>query len=192
MIYFVQAESGGQVKIGYSRKLPNRLSALQMARPDRLVNLRTIEHGGPFAESWLHDRYAHLRRSGEWFEFCPTMMTVEVPKNLLEEPSPEQAASSLSNLIAAALSRRIGRDKEYGTGEVAGATGLSRATIDNLLNGNNDPSGRALMALLTFFDESFAAEILEPTGLTVAKLSDRRAAALRKVAEGMAELREIG
>ena len=99
---------------------------------------------------------------------------------------------TLRERLAAALRRRVGIGKSVTPKQLAYALQLSAGTIDNLLNGNNDPSGRALMALLTFFDESFAAEILEPTGLTVAKLSDRRAAALRKVAEGMAELREIG
>jgi transcriptional regulator with XRE-family HTH domain len=68
------------------------------------------------------------------------------------------------------------------------ALGVSAGTIDNLLNGNSDPSGRVLMGLLSFFDASFANEILAPTGCTVAKLCDARAAALKKVAEGMAEL----
>lgn len=104
----------------------------------------------------------------------------------------EQEHRTLRDRLAAALRRRVGIGKSVTPKQLAYALQLSAGTIDNLMNGNNDPSGRALMALLTFFDESFAAEILEPTGLTVAKLSDRRAAALRKVAEGMAELREIG
>lgn len=99
---------------------------------------------------------------------------------------------TLRERLAAALRRRVGIGKSITPKQLAYTLQLSAGTIDNLMNGNNDPSGRALMALLTFFDESFAAEILAPTGLTVAKLSDRRAAALRKVAEGMAELREIG
>ena len=99
---------------------------------------------------------------------------------------------TLRERLAAALRRRVGIGKAITPKQLAYATQLSGGTIDNLMSGHNDPSGRSLMALLTFFDESFAAEILEPTGLSFAKLNDRRAAALRQVAEGMETLRRLG
>ena len=99
---------------------------------------------------------------------------------------------TLRDRLAVALRRRVGIGKAITPKQLAYALRLSPGTIDNLLNGNNDPSGRALMALLTFFDASFANEILEPTGCTVAKLSDARAEALRKIAQGMEELRRLG
>lgn len=76
--------------------------------------------------------------------------------------------------------------------QLAHALRIDQQTVWKLLNGHNSPSGPVLMALFTFFDAAFANEILESTGCTVAKLSDRRAAALRKVAEGMAELKAMG
>lgn len=71
------------------------------------------------------------------------------------------------------------------------ALGVSSGTVDNLLSGNNDPSARVFMGLLTMMDAAFANEILAPTGCVIAKLSDARSAALRKVAEGMAELQRM-
>lgn len=105
--------------------------------------------------------------------------------------SVHESYRTLGNRIAAALRTRVGNGRAVTVKHLTHALQVSEQTVWNLLSGNNDPSGRVLMALLTFFDESFAAEILEPTGLTVAKLSDRKAAALRKVAEGMEELRRM-
>lgn len=75
---------------------------------------------------------------------------------------------------------------------LAHAIGVSRQTVWTWLNGINQPKGHHLVALIGFFDSSFANELLGPTaGCTVAKLSDVRADALRKVAEGMAELKAM-
>lgn len=89
--------------------------------------------------------------------------------------------------ISAALWRRINAGA-INRKHLQHALGVSAGTIDNLLNGNTDPSGRVLMGLITFFDAAFCNEILEGTGCTVAKIGDARQAALRKVAEGLAEL----
>ena len=98
------------------------------------------------------------------------------PKHAMERRSVscEPLHRTLRDRLAVALRRRVGIGKAITPKQLAYALRLSPGTIDNLLNGNNDPSGRALMALLTFFDASFANEILEPTGCTVAKLSDAR------------------
>lgn len=96
----------------------------------------------------------------------------------------------LGDKVSAALWRRINAGA-INRKHLQHALGVSAGTIDNLLNGNTDPSGRVLMGLITFFDAAFANEILEGTGCTVAKIGDARAAALRKVAEGMAELQRM-
>lgn len=109
-----------------------------------------------------------------------------------EPVSCEALHRTLKERLAVALRRRVGIGKSITPKQLAYALQLSAGTIDNLMNGNNDPSGRVLMALLTFFDSAFANEILEPTGCTVAKLGDARAEALAKVAEGMEALRRLG
>jgi hypothetical protein len=101
-------------------------------------------------------------------------------------------SSSLPELLKRALERRLN-----GTGLtdaiLARELKVSRQTVWTWLNGINQPKGHHLVALINFFDSAFANEILGPTaGLTVAKLCDRRAAALLKVAEGLAELKAIG
>lgn len=70
VIYFVQAESGGPVKIGSShiRGLQTRFDALQSGHPERLV-LRRLVAGNIRIERALHRYFAELRvrPDGEWF-----------------------------------------------------------------------------------------------------------------------------
>jgi hypothetical protein len=65
-IYFVQAEVGGLLKIGFSTDPSDRLRHLQTGSPERLVLLHVMA-GTPAIERWLHERFAHLRVHGEWF-----------------------------------------------------------------------------------------------------------------------------
>lgn len=72
LVYFVERD--GFVKIGYSSDLKTRLRKLN--RGDCFVEgmtvgpvklLATIESAGEETESWLHQRFDHLRIGGEWF-----------------------------------------------------------------------------------------------------------------------------
>jgi hypothetical protein len=106
--------------------------------------------------------------------------------------SAEQFRRTIQQSISVALRKRVGPGTGLTVKQLAYTLRIDQQTVWKLLNGYNAPSGPVLMALLTFFDASFANEILEPTGCTVAKITDARAVALRKVAEGMAELRKLG
>jgi hypothetical protein len=105
--------------------------------------------------------------------------------------SAEQFRRTIPELIAVALTKRVGPGKAMTVKQLAYALRVDQQTVWKLLNGYNSPSGPVLMALLSFFGADFANEILGSTGCVVAKLSDARADALRKVAEGMAELKAI-
>jgi len=74
VIYFVQGEGGGPVKIGLTRTatLGSRVKALQVGYPERLRVLRTIR-GGRVNERALHTRFADARLQGEWFESVPAL-----------------------------------------------------------------------------------------------------------------------
>jgi hypothetical protein len=61
--YFIQSESG-HVKIGRSHNPLARLKSLQTGRHDRLKIVKIIKND---VETQLHQRFAHLRESGEWF-----------------------------------------------------------------------------------------------------------------------------
>ena len=121
---------------------------------------------------------------------APVVVSLPETKRESNTMSLARFPERLGDRVSAALWRRINAGA-INRKHLQHALGVSSGTIDNLLSGNSDPSGRVLMGLLTFFDSAFANEILAPTGCTVAKLSDARAAALRKVAEGMAELQRM-
>ena len=65
MVYFIQRESGGPIKIGYTKSnAKSRMRSLQTAHAEKLVLLATSDR---HAEKDLHERFADLRLHGEWF-----------------------------------------------------------------------------------------------------------------------------
>lgn len=74
VIYFIQSEHGGPIKIGRADDLAKRLVGLQTARPDKLVVLAaapgTVQH-----ERELHGLFSTHRDKGEWFHPAPEIMT---------------------------------------------------------------------------------------------------------------------
>jgi hypothetical protein len=77
-VYFIQAGADGLVKIGYAKNVQRRMSHLQVATPQRLRLLRTIE-GDRTTEAAAHRHFASQRVAGEWFGFAPEMMTAAFP-----------------------------------------------------------------------------------------------------------------
>jgi hypothetical protein len=66
-VYFVQAEGGGPVKIGYTEGEPEkRVTALQTASPVRL-HLVTYTVGDRAKEREIHNMFSRNRLNGEWF-----------------------------------------------------------------------------------------------------------------------------
>lgn len=71
MVYFVQAETGGPIKIGWTEDADAsaRLVGLQIGNPYRLV-IRSTMLGGHADEKELHRRFRLYRLNGEWFAPC--------------------------------------------------------------------------------------------------------------------------
>jgi hypothetical protein len=67
MIYFIQRTTGGEIKIGTTVRLSKRLRQLEMEYEADL-NVLAIQDGGRETENELHQRFDHLRITGEWFE----------------------------------------------------------------------------------------------------------------------------
>ena len=65
-VYFVQAKQLKLIKIGVTKNLKSRLSALNTGCPDDLKVLKIIQ-GDVSLEKLLHEKFAHLRVKGEWF-----------------------------------------------------------------------------------------------------------------------------
>jgi hypothetical protein len=68
VVYFVQGEAGGPIKIGWSGagEIKDRLHSIQVGYPYRLVVRRTIV-GDRAKEAAYHRRFAAYRLNGEWF-----------------------------------------------------------------------------------------------------------------------------
>lgn len=65
-VYFIQQGGAGSIKIGYSKNPTQRLMGLQTGHSEPL-HMRAMAPGSMAQERALHDRFAHLRVSGEWF-----------------------------------------------------------------------------------------------------------------------------
>ena len=87
-IYFIQAEQGGLVKIGYSSDPVTRLYHLQLFCPVPLKILATIKDTPQSKEGWLHYELRGSRQYGEWFK--PSIeVLVFIQQNAVEfEPTP--------------------------------------------------------------------------------------------------------
>ena len=67
VVYFIQAEEGGPIKIGYTNNLARRLYALRTGHPSRLRVLATIA-GDRATEQTTHSAFSEERINGsEWF-----------------------------------------------------------------------------------------------------------------------------
>ncbi len=75
MIYFLQAEIIGRIKIGYTSKAKadKRLHNLKCGSPVEL-KLLTWTGGDRQKEQELHQRFAHARVRGEWFDPVPELV----------------------------------------------------------------------------------------------------------------------
>lgn len=72
VVYVIQSELGGAVKIGRADDLAKRLAGLQTGRPDRLVVLAAVQ-GTREDERLCHDLLEHSQERGEWFRFTPAI-----------------------------------------------------------------------------------------------------------------------
>ncbi len=72
-IYFIQAVSGGAVKIGTtSQRVGSRLNQIQTGHPEPLQLLGWLP-GGRGVESRIHAIFADERLRGEWFAATPRL-----------------------------------------------------------------------------------------------------------------------
>lgn len=65
MIYFIQAEQSGLIKIGKANQVYKRLQTLQTGSPEKLRVLMMLPTN---AEKTYHIQFADSRVHGEWFQ----------------------------------------------------------------------------------------------------------------------------
>ena len=115
-VYFIQARTGGPVKIGFAVDLSRRLSELQVGSP---VLLRLL---GSFAgtradEAALHEKLATFRSHGEWFVPGPDLRAVlaerlcQIPEMFIENPTIEIPRQPQRRKAPAPLNPRAWEDR---------------------------------------------------------------------------------
>lgn len=131
MIYFLQADIIGRIKIGHTSKAnaDSRLEALRTASPVPLRLLATMK-GNRTREQRLHLRFAASRVHGEWFEPTPKLIRfiarqqgIEVRANRgiasSKFTSPTYTAileflgSALDVVTCPELAKHLGKNNEY-------------------------------------------------------------------------------
>jgi transcriptional regulator with XRE-family HTH domain len=100
---------------------------------------------------------------------------------------------TLGERVAVALKRRLFPNTNMTRKQLQDALKCSVGTMDNLLSGNHDPSGRILDRLVSLFRESFVNEVWGAHNIhCISTLQEKRVAALRKIEEAQQELRALG
>ena len=79
-IYFILNKENNAVKIGRAKDVEKRLKALQTANCNELALIKTIRVNGSKEarelERSLHQKYNHLRLSGEWFKVSEELFDI--------------------------------------------------------------------------------------------------------------------
>lgn len=89
-VYFIQANPGDEIKIGFSTDPYRRLRALQTAATKELHLLAAMP-GMPELERQTHERFAAHRTIGEWF--TPAREILDLIENLKHMDGAFRAAS---------------------------------------------------------------------------------------------------
>jgi hypothetical protein len=99
-VYFAQRASDGLIKIGWSRSVKIRMSAVQ-------AKVIGAVPGERAEEKVLHDRFARLRVHGEWFKPDPELMDYIQTEAQNHVPDSEMAATAVR--IPKSLIKRFDR-----------------------------------------------------------------------------------
>lgn len=206
-VYFIQSESTGAVKIGYSSQPYKRLLHLQATNASRLSLLRTID-GDVRTERWLHKRFDKNRLHWEWFSFDPEMMTIEPPTFqqkaalvISEIERGTQAPRDINDpLIRAYIGRAIqARIPKYGISdwyrETAKELSVTAEALGNWVRGKCCPSASNTLRLFAHFGPDFTNEVLEPAGQYCASITNLEAVKttdrLPRTLEAVSQIQEI-
>lgn len=100
---------------------------------------------------------------------------------------------TLGEKIRSAIGQRMFPNTNLTRKQIIHALDISQGTMNNLLSGEHDPSGRVLHKLVEFFGAGFLQEIFGgPNIIVIDPREGRKSDALRKMAEAHEELRRLG
>lgn len=138
MIYFIQQNKNGPIKIGYTANLKQRMVAIQVCNHDKLMLLGTVG-GERYIEKQIHQHLRFHYIGGEWFR--PSAFVLEyiysfpgyIP-NLLDRPREKNKHSlskntSIFKKSEKALIIKALTDCNYNKTHVAKMLSISRSTL---------------------------------------------------------------
>lgn len=144
MIYFIQAEIGGPIKIGYTRSISPaaRVASLQSGCPFPLRVIHTMA-GSQLDEQALHVRFATLRLHGEWFSDKDPLAgwLAHELKAIVLRPAPQGPLSALQGAVLEVLP--VDRHDWLLAREVVSLTGLPLRDVVMALRALRDRWKRA-------------------------------------------------
>jgi len=73
-VYIIACKGSKNVKIGKAEDVSRRVREHQCGSADKLIIIRSLA-GDRTVESAFHRHFRNERQHGEWFRFCPDMMT---------------------------------------------------------------------------------------------------------------------
>lgn len=114
MIYFIQMNDDGPIKIGVANDLSARLSNLQCGNPYPLKLLGCLT-GGYKKEKELHEQFKEHRMRGEWFHPSEELLRLaSLAKSPSELAEPDVSLDTIKRVLAmrdiGASYTKIGRD----------------------------------------------------------------------------------
>lgn len=161
-IYFIQAEIGGPIKIGFATDVWARLKGLQTGHPEKLV-CRVHICGTMEDEHVLHEDYTAHRLVGEWFSDCAEIrelldrakahITAEIPGEK-PKPIPRPARTPKEAVFAGIDGEMFARMAEQAFGraglarKLSQAAGVCQKAAENWLGQKCDPQFDSLTRLL--------------------------------------------
>lgn len=133
VIYFIQAEIVGRIKIGFTsrRRFPARLSKMQTDSCVPLTVLATCQ-GKRRTESLLHDRFAAARQNGEWFDPVPELVRLVFKLQRRDPPPARQSRKRRHSEAATWLEARFQERPAWISSELmaaATAAGIGRNAL---------------------------------------------------------------
>jgi DNA-binding XRE family transcriptional regulator len=153
MVYFIQSKAG-PIKIGFTKAITRRLSALQQANSENL-NLLGLMQGGFKVEKTLHEKFIHLRIHGEWYrpdtELLEFITQNKLSTTIMDDlstsnrylPKLDRIFKEIGNNIRTARLRR-----NIPAALLAARAGISRPTLLSIERGDPSSAFRSYASVL--------------------------------------------
>lgn len=187
MVYFIQAECGGSIKIGLAKDPATRLNQIQRYSPLRLRIIALMD-GDRSAELALHRRFLECWSHGEWFTPTPELIrwihdhaapiTIEAAPATLRalfrlKREPRQEGSRSSRVILGNAIRTARKTRRMNQSDLGYLIGVRQRRITEWENALTYPRTTYISRLLEALPELSC--ILLPNGDNVTASTHQRA-----------------